>query len=336
MGVKITLSTEGFDCFYDVFNTKKVLKKQDIEILFNTFSYEKMIKLFGKNVGLTKREHWVNLFYEAYCRHLKLIESNIEKDPIKENIIDSVLWALNNFESLYANVERIKEIINEKDFISKALKYLPVLDSDIEIDMELYIFMNNACVEKGQVLLDVSFLSQLNEEQVNDLLAHELHHYMKSHIRGIYKQTKEGHEDVVKSLFALENEGIADMCSFKGLSFIYEFLGFMEKVLMEDVLNNPVSYMKKFGEMLKNKLEFQKESINLYDFLMRNQIIHPLGYSMGRNIEDVFGLDELKSCVGNPFKFLLKYHHSIEIKNGEKILDGKTIEYLDNIYSDSI
>jgi len=33
-----------------------------------------------------------------------------------------------------------------------------------------------------------------------------------------------------------KNEGIADMCSFEGLSFIYEWLGFTEKGFMRLVL----------------------------------------------------------------------------------------------------
>ncbi|MTI65894.1 MAG: hypothetical protein FH753_04750 [Firmicutes bacterium] len=218
MKVKINLETKGFKCFYDLFNTKIILEKKDVGKLFDTPSYEKMIDLFGHNVGLTEKEQWIDLFYKAYKLYLSKNE-NSEEDPVKKSVVESVLWALNNFEYLNKHVDRIEEIISREDFMKNTLKYLPKINYDIEINIALYIFMYNACVEKGVVVLDASFATLLSDSQLNALLSHELHHYLKDNCQ----KPKEGYEEITNALFALENEGMADMCSFEDICFIYEY-----------------------------------------------------------------------------------------------------------------
>ncbi len=344
MSVKIIVDRAGFDDFYGVFNTDKILDKEEIEKLFDKPSYQKMVELFGadvkftekaefgKEVDFTKKEPWVALFYEAYKLYLNGSQMGEDADPVERNIINAVLWALNNLDKLNENVDELIKIINRAQFVEKALNYLPTIEADVHLKIGLYIFMNNACVEDDEMLLDVSFASKLDENELNDLLAHEMHHYLKQQIKGIYKSPKEGYKDITNSLFMLENEGTADMCSFEGLSSVYELLGFAEKGVMKDVLTNSTAYLKQFSNMLKNKLISNDDSINLTNFLLTNQIMHPLGYTMASKIESVLGIEELRNCVGRPLEFLLKYQEAINKTSGEKIFGSETIAKLKEIY----
>ncbi|NBI05408.1 DUF5700 domain-containing putative Zn-dependent protease [Senegalia massiliensis] len=331
MKVSINFKTDGVIDFYNIFNTKNILKKKDIVNLFDKYSYEKLLELFGKNVDLIEKDQWINLFHKAYILYLNNSKENVEENPVKSSIIQSVLWTLNNIENLNKNVDRIEKIINRQAFIKETLKYLPNINSDIEINIELYVFMYNACVEKSVVLLDVSFATLLTEDQLNALLSHELHHYLKENCQ----KPKKGYNEVGKALFALENEGIADMCSFKDICFIYEYFGFMEKGILKDCLENPDRYMREFIKLLRDKLILNKD-IKLNNFLMTNQIVHPLGYSIAKYIENTFGIDELRNCAGKPLNFLLKYNDAVKKNLHKELLDQETIQKLKEIYDENI
>src|SRR5690606_18913207 len=100
--------------------------------------------------------------------------------------------------------------------INRALRYLPKIEGNIELNFYYYIFMYNACVEENIVLLDLPFAKKLNEVQLTALLAHEMHHYLKDYLN-LSEYSKNAFNDVTLTLWALENEGIADMCSFESL-----------------------------------------------------------------------------------------------------------------------
>ena len=55
MSVKIIVDRAGFDYFYGVFNTDKILDKEEIEKLFDKPSYQKMVELFGADVKFTEK-----------------------------------------------------------------------------------------------------------------------------------------------------------------------------------------------------------------------------------------------------------------------------------------
>ncbi|MGO1368823.1 MAG: DUF5700 domain-containing putative Zn-dependent protease [Senegalia sp. (in: firmicutes)] len=331
MEININIEIDGVKDFCNIFNTKDILNREDIVKLFNKKSYEKLVELFGKNVGLREKEQWIDLFYKAYEIYLDKSKHSNEKDPIASSIIKSVIWSLNNIEKLDSHINRIKRIIISQNFIKKALKYLPDINKDIEINIKLYIFMYNACVEGRVMLLDVSFATLFNDEQLEALLAHETHHYLKENIQKIEK----GYEEVGRSLFALENEGMADMCSFEEISFIYEYFGFMKKDMVKVYLENPVRYIKEFSNKLRDRIVLNKD-VKLHEYLMEEQIVHPLGYTMGKYIESVMGIDELKDCVGKPLDFILKYHYALKQETNEELLDRETIEKLMCIYGEDI
>ncbi|MDY6895170.1 MAG: DUF5700 domain-containing putative Zn-dependent protease [Thermotogota bacterium] len=330
MNISINHNIDGVKDFIEVFKTYPSISKTDIELLLSTKSYENLIILFGKNIGLAKKTQWEEIFYDAYKLSLE-DKQYAGSDIIKKNIIETVIWAIKNINELYKYTEKIERMVEKKEFIRNALKYLPSKNCDIEINFNYYIFMNNAAVEEDQILIDVGFANQLSEVQLNDLLAHEMHHYLKDYLN-IYKQPKNGYNDVTLSLFTLENEGIADMCNFESQKYIYEKFGWMEKGVLMDILKNSNKYINQLNNILKIKLVENNDHVNIYEFLMHNQIVHPLGYKMASTIEDYLGLDELRGCVGNPLNFVLKFNKAYEIENSKKAFDDEVIEKLCFIY----
>lgn len=330
MNISINHNIDGVKDFIEVFKTYPSISKTGIELLLNTKSYEKLISLFGKNIGLAEKTQWEEIFYDAYKLSLE-DKQYAGSDIIKKNIIEPIIWAIKNISELYKYTEKIERIVEKKEFIRKALKYLPTINCDIEINFNYYIFMNNAAVENNQILIDVGFANQLSEVQLNDLLAHEIHHYLKDYLN-IYKQPQNSYNDITLSLFTLENEGIADMCNFESQKYIYEKFGWMEKGLLMDILKNSNKYINQLNNILKIKLVENNDHVNIYEFLMQNQIVHPLGYKMASTIEEYLGLDELRDCVGNPLKFILKFNKAYEIENSKKAFGNEVIEKLCFIY----
>jgi hypothetical protein len=322
---------EGINDFIKVFQSNTILKKADIKWLFDTKSYEKLLNLFGQNIGLTKKEEWIDLFYEAYILNLNS-EGCVEKDTLRKNIIEPVIWAISNVDKLLNYTEEIMHFIDKKTYINRALRYLPKIEGNIELNFYYYIFMYNACVEENIVLLDLPFAKKLNEVQLTALLAHEMHHYLKDYLN-LSEYSKNAFNDVTLTLWALENEGIADMCSFESLWAIYEEFGWTDKGLITEILENTAKYISDFNDKMQRKIINEDDSINLYEFIMQNQIIHPLGYKMAKTIERDFGIEELKRCVGKPLEFILKFNQAYELENGIYAFDENLIERLISIYN---
>gem|GEM_PF-2363780 len=70
----------------------------------------------------------------------------------------------------------------------------------------------------------------------------------------------------------------------------------------------------------------------LGDILPDNFYLPSLGYSIASKIEKVFGIEELRNCVGNPLQFLVKYEEALYQSSHEGIFDEELIERLEEIY----
>jgi hypothetical protein len=328
MKITVNQNKNGIDDFINVFKSNSIIEREDIEKLFETESHEKLIRSIGKNVRLTEKKQWIDLFYEAYNLNLKS-DCYIGNDVTKSNMIAPVIWAINNIDKLDDYTNRIIKIIEEKEYCKKALEYLPKINSDININMNYYIFMYNASVDDNEIFLDVAFANHLNEDQLNSLLAHEMHHYLKDYI----DEPKTEYKDVTRAIWALENEGTADMCSFDSLCHLYEYFGWMEKGMLKKILDNSKEYINLLNDKLKEILINNDESINLYRFIMNDQIVHPLGYKMANDIKNYLGIEKLKQCTGKPFEFILNFNLACEINTGKKAFDDEVIKKLHFIYS---
>lgn len=330
MNIIVNQNKDGINDFIKVFKSNSIIKKSDIEQLFNTNSYEKLVRLFGKNIGLTEKKQWIDLFYEAYNLNLKS-DCYLGNDVIKKNVIAPVMWAIKNIAELDSYTNKVISITEKKEYLKKAFEYLPAINCDIKINMNYYIFMYNACVDGNEILMDIGFANQLSDIELNDLLAHEMHHYLKDYVNS--EKPKKGYDDVTRTLFTLENEGTADMCSFDSLNYIYEHFGWMEQGLLKNILENSIDYIEQLNCKLKEKLINNNDSISLYEFIMNNQIVHPLGYTMATQIKNYLGIEELKRCTGKPLQFLLKFNLAFEKNTGKKAFNDDVIEKLHFIYS---
>lgn len=330
MEIRINQNKEGIDEFIKVFKSNSTINRLHIEDLFNSKAYEKLVELFGKNIGLSDKAQWIDLFYEAYNLYIRC-QSYSGDNVIKKNIIAPVIWAIKNINELDSYTNKIIKFIEKKEFIRKALKYLPSIDCDVEININYYIFMYNASVEKNEIFIDIALANELNAAHLNDLLAHEIHHYLKGYCN-IYEEPKDGYNDLTLTLRALENEGTADMCSFEGLNYLYEHFGGMEKGQLENILINFNDYIKMLNGRLKEKLINKNDSISLYNFIMNNQIVHPLGYKMASEIKNYLGIEALKQTVGKPVQFLLCFNDAFEESTGDRAFDPMVIEKLRLLY----
>lgn len=331
MDIVINQNKDGISEFIKVFKSNSIIEKSKIEELFNTNSYEKLVKLFGNNIGLTEKKQWIDLFYEAYSLNLKS-HCYTGNDVIKKNMIMPIIWAIKNIDELDNYTNKVINVINKKEYLKKAMEYLPEINCDIRININYYIFMYNACVEENEILMDIGFANQFSDTQLNDLLAHEMHHYLKDY-GNISEEPKKECNDVTRALFALENEGTADMCSFDSLSYIYEHFGYMEKGKLNKVLGNITNYIEQLNYKLEDKLINNNESVSIYSFIMSDEIVHPLGYTMATQIKNFLGIKELIQCTGKPLQFLIKFNIAFEKSTGKKAFSDDIINKLCIIYN---
>ncbi|MEG2290469.1 MAG: DUF5700 domain-containing putative Zn-dependent protease [Clostridium sp.] len=331
MNITVNQNKKGIDDFINIFKSNSIIGRTDIEELFNSESHEKLVISIGKNVGLTEKKQWIDLFYEAYNLNLKS-ECYTGNDVVKINMISPIIWAIKNIDKLDDYTNRIIEIIDKNEYLEKTFEYLPTINHDININMNYYIFMYNASVYENDIFMDVAFATRLSEPQLNSLLAHEMHHYLKDSI-DISTESKPEYKDVIRAICTLENEGTADMCSFHGLCHLYEDFGWMEKGILNEVLNNSTEYINILNRKLKDRLINNDDTIKIYDFIMGNQIVHPLGYKMASDIENYLGIDVLKECTGKPLEFILKFNLSFELSTGKKAFDQQVIDKLYFIFN---
>lgn len=330
--IKIDFNLEGIRDFISTFNTDRTISKEEILNMLNKPAYSEFVSLFGCNFVSTKSEDWADIFYEAY----KLAIDNKEfegDDVVKRNIVLSVIWAINNVEQLEKYTNKVSEILSSKDFLIKAINYLPDLSvKGIDITLKYYIFMYNACVQGGRVLVDVPFCLMLGNEGVNDLLAHEMHHYLQNYLDISEGQPKEEYLSVIWPLEKLVSEGIADMCNFKNLIFIYEGFGWMKKGSLNEILNNVEKYINDLANLLYDRIVNKNTNVNINNFIYNNNAIHPIGYTMACDIENTLGINELRQCVGKPIRFIEKFNEAFEIKTNRKIFSERLIENLYKMY----
>lgn len=330
--IKLNFNYDGVLDFVDTFNCKERVTRERVLELFNKPAYSEFVKLFGNNFVSNKNEDWTDIFYEAY--ELAISNREFEEDDVvKKNIIGSVIWGINNVTILEGYCHRVTEFLNKKEFLRKALYYLPELNNEnIEVNINYYIFMYNASVEENKVLVDVAFHNALGDDRFSDLMAHEMHHYLQNYLHIKEGNVKPEYKDVIKPLGKLVSEGIADMCNFQRLIHIYEGYGWMEKGSLNNTLSNSEKYIKDLGYLLNDRIVNKNTNVNINNFIYKNNIIHPIGYTIASKIDNVLGINELRQCVDMPIRFLEKYNDVYKIENGQAIFEETLIKKLYEMY----
>lgn len=330
--IKLNFNLEGIRDFISTFNKDKTVGKEEILNMLNKPAYSEFVSLFGCNFVSTKSEDWADIFYEAY--ELAMNNKEFEGDDVvKRNIVSSVIWAINNVVQLEEYTNKVSEVLSSKDFLKKAMKYLPDLsEKKIEITLKYYIFMYNACVQSGRVLIDVPFCIRLGNEGINDLLAHEMHHHLQNYLDISEGKPKEEYLDVIWPLKKLVSEGIADMCNFKNLTFIYEGFGWMKKGSLNETLNNIEKYINDLANLLNDRIVNKNTNVNINNSIYNNNVIHPIGYIIACEIENILGIDELRQCVGKPIRFIDKFNEAYKVKNHKEIFSKNLLDSLYKMY----
>lgn len=329
--IKINYNLDGIYDFMEIFSCKDSIYKGKIEKLFEKNSYKKLVGCVGQDFDMEESYKWVDLFYEAY----ELLKNDKEYEgfnAIKKNVINSVMSAIKNVDKLEEYCENIIEVIKTKEFIKKAMYYLPNLKTKtIELNINFYVFMYNAAVENLQVFIDIMFANLLTVEQCTDLLAHEMHHYLQRYIDNEELILKDDYKDIKRMLFVISNEGTADMCNFISTNEIYEKFGWMEKGCLDSMMENVEFHMKKLNNLLEKRLDERNKNVDIISFINENHKYHVLGYHMAKTIEKGISIEELRSCIGKPLRFILSYNEAYKKLYKEYMLSDFVVDRLKNV-----
>src|SRR5699024_10063484 len=162
--------------------------------------------------------------------------------------------AFANLDKLNQNTKDLINLVEKKNFLQKAMNFLPPIEEEFEINLSYLVFMHNAVVEVNTIFIDVPLFSKLTEDEINDLLAHEIHHYLKRYINTEYYSNSIFHK-TNNFIRTLENEGIANLCNFKSLDRMYRLLGIFEGESVQNELKQVHTYLVDFFNQLCNNVE---------------------------------------------------------------------------------
>lgn len=320
---EIIVDDSGIIEFINLFSVRDGDLREKIEKLFNTSSYQRLVELGGPNIGIYKKDLWIETFKNTIEN-----SENIVDNIFMRNITKTIRYAFDNLDKIEKLNNYLKNIINTKDFLKIAKQFVP---KEIEIDkirINMVIFMPNAFGINDDMIVDLFLLGNANKDYINGILAHELHHMLRSKV-AIEFLVEEKYSDIAQALYWLESEGIADLCNFEATKNLYEEYGYAEKGKMEYILNNINEYLKKFNNLMFSKSMNNSKDEELIDFLSSNSAFHPIGYYMANKINQILGTEILIQCVGNPVKFITTYQQAAELDGDNSfILDIELIENL--------
>jgi hypothetical protein len=331
--IQMTIDDSGIKKFISLCKSSNIFKS-DIENLLSCSSYERLIELGGPNIGMSSRELWVDIFYSALIENSQNLEAAKYDGLWPREIRKHVMCAKSNIGDIEQfNIKVINEI-NKGTFIELAKSYVP---ENITIDkfrINPLVFANNCFGIGSDMILDISFLGAFFEDNISEILAHELHHMLRNYVALEYTVV-EKYEGIRQALFWLESEGIANLCNFEVTKELYENSGYAEIGKIEETLENASKYMSKLNDLMLNILNDCEDSSTIVTFLRENVTFHTIGFYMANKIKEVMGTRKIRECVGNPLVFFKYYNDAAKIINKPKdvyIFDSELISKLDRIY----
>ncbi len=312
MNIIVKQNRDGIDKFIKTF---KGLETPDIYELLRSEQYDFFIKNAGENFLKPETRDWYDIFSSAYKTFM--YKKKIPTEDFFEGLIyKSIQNGLYDLDELSKATNNIINILKDKKFIHKSLKFLPKIDEEIVIDVRYLVFAQNAVQEGDVIFIDVPFFSQLNEEELNDIMAHEAHHFLKKYIKTYYYGNSR-YPRTNHFIKTLENEGVANLCNYTSLDRMYHMLGIFEGRSVIEELQKVDEYLIKFFSSLINNIGEKKDS-NYQEFLYDFSYI-PMSYFMADKIQKILGVNVLINKVGNPYLFIetfLKiYDFNIEDNN---------------------
>lgn len=332
--MKVTIDNSGIKKFISLCKRKDICKN-DIENLLSCSSYKRLIELGGTNIGISSRDLWVNIFYNAFAQSSQeQFESVNCNDFWASEIIKHVKYAKSDIADIERFNEKIINEINKGTFIELAKSYVPENTTIDKIRITPLIFANNCFGVKSDMIIDICFLGKFFENDISKILAHELHHMLRSCIEVEYKVTPK-YKGIEQALFWLESEGTANLCNFEVTKELYENSGYAKRGKIEETLKNAKYYMSKLNYLMLDILNDNKDSNTIVAFLRENVTFHTIGFYMANKINEVMGNSKIKECVGNPLTFFKCYNDAAKLIDKSKdvyVFDNKLISKLDDIF----
>ena len=211
----------------------KNISKNDIEDLLSCSSYERLIELGGRNIGMKTRDIWVDIFYNTFTENLHNLDDTKYSGFWPQSIIKHIKTAKTNISDIEGFNIKLNNEIKKGVFVKEAINYIPEYITMDKFRVNLLIFANNCFGIGSEMILDISFLGKMSNDDVSAILAHELHHMLREEVAVKY-DVVDKYEGIDQALFWLESEGIADLCNFNMTKDLYEDLGHVERGKIEE------------------------------------------------------------------------------------------------------
>lgn len=310
---EIILDTSGVDTFVEMCKKRTTLNS-DIEKLLVTSSYTKAITLMGENWGLPYRKQWIDYFSCGFqCSDNRVNMESMSLIQIQG--MEHLKNARNNIDEVSNVKNKIVKSINTRQFVKVASQYIPSTVYEDELEVILLVFMPNAGGNKS-IIIDVPFLAPYNEEEISRILAHELHHILRSKVEKKYLW-KDEYYGVEEALYWFESEGIADLCNFEETAKMYSDFGYIKVGEIELILKNIDYYIKEINDLIVEILKGRKPSKELVEFLSVDVRFHVIGYFLAKTISNTFGNEVVGRVVGDPISFVNMYQKACEVNKNQ-------------------
>ncbi len=330
---EVVIDKSGVESFIELCKTGD-FSEIVIENFLENEAYKRLIELGGPNIGMDSKSKWIEIFYKALNDETIDFENSHIMKILFENMIKPIRWASKNLDKIKEFTDIIIHEINKSEFIEIVANYVPKNISMDKIRINLVVFMNNGFGVGEEMIIDVPFLGSMTSDGISRILAHELHHMLRTKVEVPYCIEDE-YAGVNQALFWLESEGIADLCNYKETSKIYENFGYVEQGKFAEITLNMRHHITEFNNALDLDLNHDFERVNSKNYLSNNISFHPIGYFMAKYICSVLGEEQLQNCVGDPYKFIVTYNKAAKLTEDLKkvsSIDESVIQALNEVY----
>lgn len=299
--MRVSVDNSGIYNFIELCN-KKIISVEDVEKLLQSDAYNRAINLMGGNWGIGKYDKWKDYFLYALLDSNNINKDNLSNEQIR--FASHIREAKENIDKIVVLNSKIENIIKSKEFVNIASKYA-FTDKINMIDVNMLIFGPNAGGYK-EIIIDLLFFSEFHEDEISRVLAHELHHIIRDEYEVIYC-VDEKYWGIKQALFWLESEGIANLCNFNETSKLYEMFGYAKPGAIKENSEHISQYIESISNLIVDIYEENKESSELYDYLLENVKFHSIAYFMAKTIKELSGEEAIKMIVGDSLKFIKEY-----------------------------
>lgn len=244
------------------------------------------------------------------------LNEKLRKSDRESYYLHYYLKVKNNRKQLEYQLGKLKRRSLNKEALDLTLRYLPMNYVSDFPPVAFVIFENNG---RGSSPIVVDLQATLEWDFIS-FLAHEFHHFYRNKLRKLnFGNVSATDRPLVEAMIKIEAEGIADRVDKKKwFNTSYSTVSPYAVEFKREVSRTPQLLNKINGllEMYAGNSAERKKIGNeiLYSIPQKG---HPTGYFMATLIEEKLGRNELKKCVGNPFRFFIAYHNAAKLSGNQ-------------------